>query len=280
MPFAFGIRLWDPLNLISIPAAFETLPVVPSVVDQMTIGVFCLLLLALVWRWVSLFIFYRSLGGEELHTEDAPRLFRVLDRLVDAMGTCYPRVTVSAKPYILPCIIGVFKPTLVLSPELAEESPDDILEAILAHELAHLKRRDNLLHWISAILRDTLAVNPFIYTVYPKIVTAKEQDCDRIASDVTGKPKAMAQAIAYAAAVASEKGMKPLPGYMSGVSRLTSTGKLINRRVSILLASTSAGKQKVHWAKSSIVVILAFLALLVHVSMTKPFPLLFPVLQF
>lgn len=280
IPVAFGVRLWDPLNLVSIPSAFETMPGIPSVVDQMTIAVLCLLLLVLVWRWVSLFTFYRSLGGEELHAEDAPRLFQVLDRLVKATGTRYPRVKVSDKPYILPCLVGLFKPTIIISPELAEESSEDVLEAILAHELAHLKRRDNVIHWISVIMRDTLAVNPFVYMVYHKVVTAKEQDCDRIASNVTGKPKAMAEAIASAASVASEKGMRPLPGYMSGVNRLTSAGKLVNRRLSTLLASPTAGEQKVHWASGSIVAILALFSFFISLHIGRPYPPLSPILQF
>jgi len=279
-PIAFAITLWDPLNLISVPAAFETVLGVPSAVDQVTIGVLCLLLLVLVWRWVSLFAFYRSLRGEELHAEDAPRLFQLLDRLVEAMGTRYPKVIVSDKPYILPCLVGLFKPTIILSPELAEESSEDILEAILAHELAHLKRRDNLLHWISVVLRDSLALNPFSYGVFSRVVTAKEQDCDRIASDVTGKPKAIAEAIVYAATVTSREGKKPLPGYMSEVSESMSAGKLTSRRLNMLQASTVAKKQKIYWVKDSMVVILTLFSFFVRLYATTPYPRFFPVLQF
>ncbi len=280
VPFVLGISIWDPLNMISVPSAIGALVTVSTVADQMIIGVICLLALVLVWRWVSLFAFYRSVRGEELHAEDAPHLFRVLDTLVDRMCTRYPRVTISDKPYILPCLVGVFKPTIILSPALAEESSDDILEAILAHELAHLKRRDNLLHWVSVILRDLLIVNPFAHLVFSKIMIAKEQDCDGIAADVTGKPKAIAEAIVYAATVTSGKGTKPLPGYMSGVGESISAGKLISRRLDMLLPSTSARKQKVHWAKGSIVAILALFSFFLHVWVTAPYPLLSPFLQF
>lgn len=279
-PFVFTIRLWDPLNMIRMPSALDALPRTPTAVDQVTIGIICLLLLALVWRWVSLFAFYRSLGGEELHAEDAPRLFRVLNILVGRMHTRFPKVTVSDKPYILPCLVGVFKPTIILSPELIEESSEDILEASIAHELAHMRRHDNLFHWLAVILRDLLVINPFVHLVFSRIMAAKEQDCDRIAADATGKPGAMAEAIVHAAASASEKGMKPLPGNLSRVSESISAGKQINRRIDMLLVSTMARKQQMSRAKGTMVAILALLSFFVHVYGTGPHPLLSPILQF
>ncbi len=278
--FAFGMRLWDPLNMISIPSAFDKLPRVPTAIDQMTIGIISLLLLALVWRWASLFVFYRSLRGEELHAEEAPRLFRMLDTLVKKMHTRYPKVVVIDKPYVLPCLVGVFKPTIILSPELAEESSEDILRASLAHELAHLKRHDNLFHWIVVMLRDSLIWNPFVHLVFSRIMAAKEQDCDRIAVEATGKPRAMAEAIVHAAAVANKKGKKPLPGNLSGVTESISAGKLISRRIDILMAVTPTKKQKVHWAKVLILIVLLLLSFFLYLYVTWPPPQFSPIFQF
>lgn len=279
-PLVFSIRLWDPLNMISLPSTLEELPRLPTAIDQLTIVLIIFLLLALIWRWVSLFAFYRSLGGEELHADDAPHLFRVLDALVAKMRTPYPKVTISDKPYILPCLFGVFKPTIILSPELAEESSEDILEAVLAHELAHLKRRDNLLHWISVILRDLLVANPFTHLVFSKIMIAKEQDCDRIAANATGKPRAIAEALAHAAATAREKGIKPLPGNLSNVSESISTGGLVNRRIDMLLVNTTGREQEISWVKGSIIIVLMLFSFFVHLSVTGPHHLLSPVFQF
>jgi beta-lactamase regulating signal transducer with metallopeptidase domain len=191
-----------------------------------------------------------------------------------------PKVTISDKPYILPCLVGVFKPTIILSPTIAEESSDDVLEAILAHELAHLKRRDNLLHWISVVVRDLLFANPFTYWVFPKMMIAKEQDCDRIAANATGKPKAVAEAILYAATATGVKTIKPLPGYLSGVSESISTGKLISRRVDMLLQWSPASKLKIHWLKGSIVIILSLLCFFIQLYVAAPYPILSPVIQF
>ena len=263
-PYVFGIRLWDPLNIISLPSAFDAFPRTPTAVEQMIIACIFILFLALIFRWVSLFAFYRTLGGIELHPEDAPRLFQTLDRLVDEMHTPYPKVKITDKPYILPCLVGVMKPTIILSPGLAEESSEEILEAILAHELAHLKRHDNLFHWISVIIRDLLVVNPFVHLMFPRILDAKEQDCDRIAADATGKPKTIARAIVYAATEAGTKGMKPLPGNMSGVSESLSPGRLINRRIDMLMADDAMSCKKTSLAKSIIVIFSALFIFLIH----------------
>lgn len=278
-PFVFGIRLWDPLNLITVPSAFDSLPRVLTAVDQMVIGAVALLLLALVWRWVSLFFFYRSLAGEELHPEDAPRVFLTLDSLVKKMRTPYPQVAVSDKSFVLPCLIGVFKPTIVLSPQIAEESSDDVLEAMLAHELAHLKRRDNLFHWASVALKDLLVVNPFTYVIFPKILAAKEQDCDHIAAEVTGNSKAVAEAIVYAATAANERGMKALPGNMSEVVESFFAGRLVTGRIDRLLNTGTTGV-KVSRAKGSAAVFFALFSLFIHIPFSLPPPLVSPMLQF
>jgi len=278
--FGLGVRLWDPLNLISIPSAFDKFPRIPTGIEQVTIGVIGLLLVALVWRWVSLFAFYRSLRGEELHAEDAPHLFQVLDKMVNKMHTRYPKIAISDKPYILPCLIGVFKPTIIISPELAEESSENTLEAILAHELAHLKRHDNILHWIAVMLRDSLVLNPFVSLVFARIMIAKEQDCDHIAAAATGSPKSMAEAIVYAAAMARGKGARSLPGNMSEVSESISTGTFVKRRIDMLLLDVAARQQKLSWIKGSFVIILALFTFFVHISGTWPNPLPSPIIQF
>jgi beta-lactamase regulating signal transducer with metallopeptidase domain len=255
-----GLTLWDPFHLIRVPAALETAPAVfysPTTI-ALAATLFSLLVGVLLWRWASLTFFYRSLArSEKLERHDAPRVFQTLDSLVREMHTSYPEVIVSDQNYLFPCTIGIRHPVIVLSPELIEDSSDEVLEAMLAHELAHLKRRDNIIHWIFVLLRDLLFFNPFAHLVFARVILAKEKDCDRIAIVATQKPKALESAILNALLLAARKRLTPLPGDLSRTGGLLSPGVAVKQR--ILVLERAAGKQEsAAWAKALVAVLAAF----------------------
>jgi beta-lactamase regulating signal transducer with metallopeptidase domain len=275
-PIMVALRLWDPFDFVSAPAALETTPAVfdSSTTVALVVTLFALLVGVLLWRWASLTFFYRSLArSEKLERHDAPRVFETLDSLVREMHTLYPEVIVSDKNYLFPCTIGVRHPAIVLSPELIEESSDEVLEAILAHELAHLKRRDNIIHWVFVLLRDLLFFNPFGHLVFARVMAAKEQDCDRIAVAATQKPKALESAILNASLLAARKRLTPLPGDLSRTGALLSPGVAVKQRILVLERAT--GRQgSVAWARVLTVVLGAFaMAFNIHFFLVflKPF---------
>jgi beta-lactamase regulating signal transducer with metallopeptidase domain len=261
---AAAVMLWDPFHLISAPAALETTPGIfysPTTI-ALAVTVFSLLVGVLLWRWASLTFFYRSLArSEKLERPDAPRVFQTLDGLVREMHTPYPEVIVSDKNYLFPCTVGIRHPAIVLSPELIEESSDEILEAMLAHELAHLKRRDNIIHWLFLLLRDLLFFNPFARLVFAKVMLAKEEDCDRIALAATQRPKALESAILNTSLLAAKKQLAPLPGDLSRTGGLLSPGVALKRRIVVL--ERAGGRQRsAVWAKALAVMSAAFIMVL------------------
>ena len=208
--------------------------------------------------WASLTFFYRSLArSEKLERHDAPRVIETLNSLVREMHTPYPEVIVSDKNYLFPCTIGIRHPAIVLSPELIEESSDEVLEAMLAHELAHLRRRDNIFHWVFVLLRDLLFFNPFGHLVFARVMAAKEQDCDRIAVAATQKPKALESAILNASLLAAKKRLTPLPGDLSRTGGLLSPGVAVKQRI-LVLERVTDGQRSSAWAKALLVVLAAF----------------------
>lgn len=255
-----ALMLWDPFHLISVPAALETTPDVfySSITIALAIALFALLVGMLLWRWASLTLFYRSLSrSEKLERRDAPRVFETLDGLVREMHTPYPEVIVSDKNYLFPCTIGIRHPVIVLSPELIEESSDEVLEAMLAHELAHLRRRDNIIHWIFVLLRDLLFFNPFAHLVFARVILAKEKDCDRIAVVATQKPKALEGAILNVLLLAAKKQLTPLPGDLSRTGGLLSPGAAVRQRIAVLEGIAGRGRSAA-WAKALVAVLAAF----------------------
>jgi len=281
-PIMGALKLWDPFDLISAPAALET--TTDTVFDSTTtvalvVTVFSLLVGVLLWRWASLTLFYRSLArSEKLERHDAPRVFETLDSLVREMHTHYPEVIVSDKNYLFPCCIGIRHPVIVLSPELIEESSDEVLGAMLAHELAHLKRRDNIFHWIFVLLRDLLFFNPFAHLAFTRIMLAKEEDCDRIAVAATHKPKALENAILNASLLSAEKQLRPLPGGLSRTGGLLSRGVAVKQRI-VVLEHVGGREGSTLWAKA-LVVVLAVFAMVLNIQLFLVFLQPFLAVQF
>lgn len=275
-PILGGLTLWDPFDLISVPTALEPTPTVfysPTTI-AIAVAFFSLLVGVLLWRWATLTFFYRSLArSEKLGMHDAPRVSKILDNLVRDMHAPYPEVIVSDKNYLFPCSIGIRHPAIVLSPELIVESSDEVLEAMLAHELAHLKRKDNVIHWIFVLLRDLLFFNPFAHLVFARVIVAKEEDCDRIAMAATRKPKALESAILNASLLAAKKRLAPLPGDLSRTGGMFSRVAAVKQRI-LVLEHVGGKRRSAAWAKAIVVILAAFaMVLSIHFSLVflQPF---------
>ncbi|MGI5836415.1 MAG: M56 family metallopeptidase, partial [Chloroflexota bacterium] len=106
--------------------------------------------------------------------EDAPELFTILDRLIPAFGIALPRLILTDELAISPCTVGGNPPTIILPLKLVRELGEHQLEAILAHELAHVSRKDGLLRWPSLMLRDLQAYNPLAHWLFNQIVLERE----------------------------------------------------------------------------------------------------------
>jgi beta-lactamase regulating signal transducer with metallopeptidase domain len=96
-----------------------------------------------------------------------------------------------------PCVVR--RNTVVLPVRCESQFSDDELEAVLAHELAHVQRGD--VRWL-ALLRAVEAVlwiQPLNRLGVTGAVVATELDCDDRALDRTGQPLGLARSVARVA---------------------------------------------------------------------------------
>lgn len=77
-----------------------------------------------------------------------------------------------------PAAIGILRPRIVLPAAL--DLGRDELEAILAHERAHVARRDNLLALLDAALGAALWFHPLVWIARRILARAREEACDEI----------------------------------------------------------------------------------------------------
>lgn len=95
-----------------------------------------------------------------------------------------------------PLVIGYFKPVILLPfGTIAGLSPDQV-EAILAHELAHIYRKDYLLNMLQSLVEILFFFNPAIWWISDYVRVERENCCDDQAIALCGNPLTYARALA------------------------------------------------------------------------------------
>jgi len=78
----------------------------------------------------------------------------------------------------IPLTIGYFKPIIIFPIALINNLDAEQVEAILMHELAHIKRHDYLLNILQCIMETILCFNPFVWLISKIIRQEREYCCD------------------------------------------------------------------------------------------------------
>lgn len=95
----------------------------------------------------------------------------------------------------VPCVTGFMKPIILMPVAITCHLTTDEVEAVLLHELAHVKRHDYLLNFIQQVISILLFFNPFARLVGKIINEERENCCDDMVVRVTGSPFIYAQAL-------------------------------------------------------------------------------------
>lgn len=91
--------------------------------------------------------------------------------------------------------VGARRPRILVSADLMEYLDDEELEAIVAHEVAHLQARDVEVVFAAGLLRDVVAWNPFAHLAFRRLLIDRELEADRRAATMTGEPLAVASGL-------------------------------------------------------------------------------------
>ena len=83
----------------------------------------------------------------------------------------------------IPLTIGHLKPIIIFPIALINNLDNDQVEAILLHELAHIKRHDYLLNIMQCVMETILCFNPFVWLISKTIREQREFCCDDMVID-------------------------------------------------------------------------------------------------
>lgn len=95
----------------------------------------------------------------------------------------------------VPIVMGILQPLILVPVGMLNSLRADEVEAILLHELAHVKRYDFLVNLIQKILQAIFFFNPGYIWLSKMLKIEREYCCDEIAVSVTGERKSYVKAL-------------------------------------------------------------------------------------
>ncbi len=133
-----------------------------------------------------------------------------------------------------PMMIGWLKPVVLLpTATLAGLSPSQ-LEALLAHEFAHIRRHDYLVNLLQSAIETLLFYHPAVWLVSRSVRESREQCCDDLTISVCDR-------LTYVSALSSVAALR------SASPALAASGGSLRYRVERLLRPQSAASFSMGW---------------------------------
>jgi len=83
-------------------------------------------------------------------------------------------------------VIGLFRPVILLPAAWLTTLPPEVLEAILLHELAHVRRRDLWVNALQRLAETLLFYHPAVWWISKQLHIEREKCCDQMAVTITG----------------------------------------------------------------------------------------------
>ena len=80
-----------------------------------------------------------------------------------------------------PMLVGAIRPVILLPESVIRSCDNDELKLILAHELAHAKRRDLLWNWLPTIVKSIFFFHPLVWLAQSRFGLDQEIACDYLA---------------------------------------------------------------------------------------------------
>ena len=79
---------------------------------------------------------------------------------------------------IEPGVLGILKPILLLPKGITDRLPPAQLDAIIAHEMSHVRRRDNLTGAIHMLVEAIFWFHPMVWWIEARLIEERERACD------------------------------------------------------------------------------------------------------
>jgi len=211
----------------------------PFIVVAWLVGVFCLS----IWHlggWAQLQRLRRKMVKQV-----SERVNLRLKYLAEKLGIKRTIEIAESALVQVPAVVGWLRPVILLPATALTGLTAWQLEAILAHELAHIKRCDYLVNILQTAVEILGFYHPAVWWVSHKIRAERENCCDDLAVSVSG------DRVGYARALTSMEQVRT--GYTLAVA---ADGGGLFDRIRRLLTKDHPNQTKISWLPSAIAIML------------------------
>ena len=139
----------------------------------------------------------------------------------------------------VPTVVGYVRPVILLPASVITGLAPAYLDAVLAHELAHVRRHDYLVNALQSLVETLLFYHPAVWWCSRQIRIEREHCCDDMVVE------AGSNRLAYATALAQ---LEELRGLQPMLSLNASGGRLIDRIRRLLAESPMKERRSTTWA--------------------------------
>ena len=94
-----------------------------------------------------------------------------------------------------PVTVGWLRPVVLVPASLVSGMPPDLLDALLAHELAHVRRMDYLVNLVQNVIEALLFYHPAVWWISKQVRDEREKIADDFAASKLGEPRRLALAL-------------------------------------------------------------------------------------
>jgi beta-lactamase regulating signal transducer with metallopeptidase domain/5-hydroxyisourate hydrolase-like protein (transthyretin family) len=172
----------------------DWLPTVLLIAGSLFLAVWVAVGIWFAGRLVYGLVVVRRLGRSLRPATDA-RLIEAAQKVFAAAGAPSAARIAESPMAPAPLTLGWFRAAIVVPDGLASALTDEQLSSMLAHELAHVQRRDTLIGLAQQLAAAAFWWNPFVHAVNRQINRLRERLCDDFAAIQNGHGVALAQAL-------------------------------------------------------------------------------------
>jgi bla regulator protein blaR1 len=186
-----------PMNAQSLPEHFTVL--LPEVCAGVWVCGIVTVLLIWCMRWRKI---YRAL--QRAVPVNSGREFELLRRLETLAKVRGHIPMLRSADMMEPGIFGIFHPLMLWPDRLSERLENEHIEGILAHELVHVRRRDNLTAAVHMLVEVVFWFHPMVWWIESRMLQERERACDEAVVRLAGRPEVYAEGLLKACRFCAE----------------------------------------------------------------------------
>jgi bla regulator protein blaR1 len=223
MPSALPPMIQRASQPFALSGSLVTIPAEQPAAPSLMLAVFCA-----VWA-IGFAVLVFSWCRRWRHLSSAVRTAAPLDLAIGVK-------VMSSPAFPEPGVFGIRRPMLLLPEGIVSRLTAPQLESVLAHELCHIRRRDNLATAMHMVVEALFWFHPFVWWIGARLIAERERACDEEVLQMGNEPAAYAEGILRVCELYLESPLPCVAG-VTGANLRTRIEEIMTRRIAVNLDS-------------------------------------------